>query len=313
MQRKKEANEFKGNSKMKYTQILFYSLTLMMLLIFPSFSYSAELINRVEKNKYSFDKSKTECGGHILLIGSIKKNDSLTFESLIRFIRNNCDEIRNFHIVLNSDGGDVSEAMKIGRLIRENEFATGLPANSKCYSSCVLLLVAGINRFIIGNVGIHRPYFSNLNSNETVANIQIMRRNMTNQIKEYLDFMDINTSLIDLMMATPPEQMKILSSEEIDFYRISGDDPNHEEKKIAERAALYGTTSAVMRKRDLNAAKCISDRKLDYDCYNAATWGLSVAVYKQRSALMNERCKRFALVKDVEGYKGCRLSTMLGK
>jgi hypothetical protein len=57
-------------------------------------------------------------------------------------------------------GGDVDAAMKIGQIIRENEWPVTVSGNSKCFSSCALIYIAGVSRMNVGVIGLHRPYFS---------------------------------------------------------------------------------------------------------------------------------------------------------
>ena len=49
-------------------------------------------------------------------------------------------------VVLNSPGGSVTDAMAMGRLIREKKFATEVEAGKYCVSSCPLVFVGGVDR-----------------------------------------------------------------------------------------------------------------------------------------------------------------------
>ena len=49
-------------------------------------------------------------------------------------------------VYLNSLGGDVVEAMKIGRAIRKANLQTDVTSTQECSSSCVLILAAGVER-----------------------------------------------------------------------------------------------------------------------------------------------------------------------
>jgi hypothetical protein len=67
---------------------------------------------------------------------------------------------RRLSVYLNSPGGDVGVAMKIGRIIRSVDGETLIVAKARCYSSCALIFIAGVERFNIGELGLHRPYFA---------------------------------------------------------------------------------------------------------------------------------------------------------
>lgn len=61
--------------------------------------------------------------------------------------------------LISSPGGSVSEAMRIGRYIRQNKMRVVVPDSGKCFSSCVYILAAGVIKWPWGDIGIHRPYF----------------------------------------------------------------------------------------------------------------------------------------------------------
>jgi hypothetical protein len=64
-------------------------------------------------------------------------------------------------VELNSPGGDVSEAMQIGRLLRQRFMYTFVLADHECASACVLILMAGVGRMPMpsSRVGLHRSTF----------------------------------------------------------------------------------------------------------------------------------------------------------
>ena len=49
-------------------------------------------------------------------------------------------------VVLNSPGGSVTDALAMGRLIREKNFATEVEAGKYCASSCPLVFAGGVER-----------------------------------------------------------------------------------------------------------------------------------------------------------------------
>lgn len=63
------------------------------------------------------------------------------------------------YFTLDSPGGDILEAMAMGRFIRET--ASGTFVAGSCLSACVFLLVAGVSQSALDGaaVGLHRPYF----------------------------------------------------------------------------------------------------------------------------------------------------------
>jgi hypothetical protein len=67
---------------------------------------------------------------------------------------------------LNSLGGDLDAAMLIGRIVRRIEGRTLVAHDARCFSSCALIYIAGVNRLVkwdlsgSGLIGLHRPYFA---------------------------------------------------------------------------------------------------------------------------------------------------------
>ena len=49
-------------------------------------------------------------------------------------------------VVLHSPGGSVSDAIEMGRLIRQQQFATEVESGRYCASSCPLVFAGGLER-----------------------------------------------------------------------------------------------------------------------------------------------------------------------
>jgi hypothetical protein len=75
----------------------------------------------------------------IVIDGQIVSGDLKKLKDISR-------NLKNKKIILNSNGGQVLEALNIGKYIRNNGFATHLNKNSVCASACVILLAGGVVR-----------------------------------------------------------------------------------------------------------------------------------------------------------------------
>jgi hypothetical protein len=191
-------------------------------------------------------------GGTLLLQGEITAGD---LEKSIIPAYKNIKGKKYIH--LNSSGGDVEEAMKIGRYFKKNEFSVSVAYRDSCYSSCAFLLAGGVERHAVGKVGIHRPYFGSLDKSLTITQIKEFREKINLNIKNYLTEMDINPSLLEVMNSYPPESMKILNDEELTTYRLNLKDANFEEKEVAKQAFAFNMTSSEWRVKSENAhAQC---------------------------------------------------------
>ena len=122
-----------------------------------------------------------------------------------------------------SEGGDVIESMKIGRLIRQLRMNVLLQgetpgsSNQKCLSACVNIRIAGLNGLTSEpgpdktGVGVHRPrfndeYFAGLSSSEAEA----LYLKYENEVKAYMTEMGASQGLIDLTFNTPSSDIHML-------------------------------------------------------------------------------------------------------
>ena len=264
-----------------------------------SAAHSADFVKgRVSEISYS-----------ITITGNINSGDALIFQSKINELkneylesdwkRNNKDWKFFLYVDLNSKGGNLSEAMKIGYIVRNYEAQTMVPYKKECLSSCVFILAAGVNRDVYGTVGIHRPYFESLNPNATTSEIKKMREENKKLIKEYFANMDVSDSIIDEMMSIEPSKIKILSEDELTKFRLSVMDADHEEKMIAEEAQRYNLTSSVYRQRNaITEKKCgysfkaIQENKFPefFKCQNMVMLNISESEYFNREARAKSTC-----------------------
>lgn len=60
------------------------------------------------------------------------------------------------HLILNSDGGFVETGLQFGQLITKMNFSTVIPSNSECHSSCSIVFMGGVKRYVLGELGLHR-------------------------------------------------------------------------------------------------------------------------------------------------------------
>ena len=155
-----------------------------------------------------------------LFQGKIEDSD---FESLITGAHANYVNRITLEVELNSNGGDVIEAMKIGRAIKKFGLNTGFPStgdpDEKCLSACFFIYVSGVVRsfsFLYeGDVGVHRPYFkpdyfAGLSSTEA----EKKHKSMVEDTKQYLRDMNVSEELIDLTYRVPPKELYFITDDD---------------------------------------------------------------------------------------------------
>lgn len=118
---------------------------------------------------------------------------------------------RIFHI--DSKGGDLKEAMSIGRIVRESQIP--LWTGENCLSACVFVYVAGVERNARGTIGLHRPYFdpsyyAGLNSTDAAEQY----KGLSKDAREYLEAMGTSRTLIDKIFDTGSDKIDTFSAGE---------------------------------------------------------------------------------------------------
>lgn len=122
-------------------------------------------------------------------------------------------------IALHSPGGVVTEALRIGRLIREAGFDTLITADAVCNSACPFILFGGEARLVSaeGWVGLHQAFLdrnSILTARETAITVQALQA----KVIGYIDEMGIDPLVMTHALATPPDQIYYLVPEELQRY-----------------------------------------------------------------------------------------------
>lgn len=194
------------------------------------------------------------CSDYMLEIrGEITQGDDVRFSQKIKELltiirRKSCDGDQ-FKTRLISEGGNVSAALALGRVIREADVKVIVPFNSNCLSSCVFVLLAGVDRQSYGKVGVHRPYFEYLSENADAESVRKARDYFLSGIRAYINEMDVSPQLLDIMLSVPPENMRTLTTSDLLELRVIGIDANYDERQVAKQAWIFGLTSAEYRIR----------------------------------------------------------------
>jgi hypothetical protein len=237
---------------MKCIKVLLFSVVIFQF-VFPRITNSAEF-SRNENN------SKVE----ILINGTIESGDFKKFldEVLRAFaysiayfeatVSNNNNQkvkeqffskygavngVADITVILNSNGGDSVEAMKIGEAIRDMALKTEISERdgkeSVCLSSCFFIWAAGVDRSVTQkdkskSIGIHRVYYNqeyykNLSSSE--AEEQYNKARFSTET--FLESMKIPKRISEKIFTVPSNQIYWLTNE--DIQSIEGEAPYFEE------------------------------------------------------------------------------------
>ncbi|RKE79911.1 PAN domain-containing protein [Rhizobium sp. AG855] len=123
-------------------------------------------------------------------------------------------------VTLNSPGGNVQMGLLIADDIHQRKLATYIPQGSKCYSACSFVFLAGNERKVDGELGVHQ--ISSDAPDLVGAQLAI------SDIIEVLNRFGTPMDVMHVMFKTPPDDMHVFTSEEIERYHLnrSGDEPS---------------------------------------------------------------------------------------
>ena len=147
---------------------------------------------------------------------------------------------------LDSLGGSLSAAMRLGHLIRDQKLSAIVDTPAQCVSACVFVLAAALERKIKGRVGIHRPYFGDAASetNEIIHNYTELLK----VAREYLASMGAANDLLDEMLRIEPTDVRFLTRSELNAFGI-GEGPRtaNIETIAAMKEAIAAKAAAAYR------------------------------------------------------------------
>ncbi|MEO8759167.1 MAG: hypothetical protein ABI398_15605 [Devosia sp.] len=125
-------------------------------------------------------------------------------------------------VALDSPGGAVTEALTIGRLIRDKGFTTSVATGALCASSCPLVFAGGRERLATEQsaIGVHQIYAAvptgSLMSRLTAAgNAMSDAQTLTAQISRYLATMGVADEVWLRALETPPDRLTYFSPIEL--------------------------------------------------------------------------------------------------
>lgn len=178
-------------------------------------------------------------GGRLMATGTITPGISEVFAAEVG---KRADYIKT--VVLNSPGGSVSDALAMGRLIREKKFATEVAAGKYCASSCPLMFMGGVERRAGDKaaIGVHQVFA--MASADTGAPRDDMSeaQRISARCQRYLGDMGINLQVWVHAMETPKDRLFIFKPEELKSLNLVTSEPSAAPATIP---ALPSTAPAV--------------------------------------------------------------------
>lgn len=124
-------------------------------------------------------------------------------------------------VFLNSPGGSVSDALAIGRQLRDIGATTAMADSDVCLSACPYILAAGTTRTIPEGawVGVHQHFFGENIALPAFLAVEDIQRGQ-GDVMRYLNDMGIDPLVMQHALTTPPDEIYILTRDELIAYNF---------------------------------------------------------------------------------------------
>jgi len=135
-----------------------------------------------------------------------------TYDNFLKFIGGENKRIKE--IKINSNGGVVASALKIGSYIKKHKWNTGVDDEMHCYSACGFVYFAGKQKSIQGRgkIGLHRPYMPGVE--DTAQSIN----KTTREYRNYWGYIKAPMDLYYEMMDIDRDDLLILDKSNLGDY-----------------------------------------------------------------------------------------------
>lgn len=206
---------------------------IFLLLAFPGSVYAAQIYSWGGKNNADYLSIEGEIVEgdlrqlQIVHERAIAANGSLTI------------------VGFNSPGGDLNEAMSIGRWIRKKKLTTGIAKEDSCASACVYAFAGGIQKAPFGPILIHRPFLTAL----PAVGADVAMKAALAGSRAYFAEMNVPESLADVMFEVDPASARRMTWKEVRKYHLAGNDIASEEERVLGIAKNLGISRLEYNKR----------------------------------------------------------------
>lgn len=206
-----------------------------------------------EASEASFFATRiSETCASINIDGAIRAGDTKALAVLVAKNERGCkDQDIDPVISFDSPGGDVDEALHMGRFIRSRKLATAVEHSAVCASACNIAFIGGVSRNVDGRFGIHRPYALKLSVDESDALKSYDA--IVQTLKAYALDMRVNPELFERMMKISPQNVAYLSRQEMASLGVTGIDPVWEDVQISRQAKVLGISRQEFIRRQAAA------------------------------------------------------------
>jgi len=151
-------------------------------------------------------------GGRLMASGTITPGVSQSFAAETE---RHTEYIRT--VVLNSPGGSVTDALAMGRLIREKRLATEVEAGKYCVSSCPLVFAGGVDRRAgeKATIGVHQMTAMRSAVSGPPRDAMSVAQSISARCQRYLGDMGVSLQVWVQAMETPHDMLFVFKTDEL--------------------------------------------------------------------------------------------------
>ena len=151
-------------------------------------------------------------GGKLMATGTITPGISQSFAAEVG---KRGDYVKT--VVLNSAGGSVTDALAMGRLIRESKFATEVESGKYCVSSCPLVFAGGVERRAgdRAEIGVHQVAAIHSAANGPPRDEMSVAQDISARCQRYLGEMGVSLQVWVHAMETPHDRLFVFKPDEL--------------------------------------------------------------------------------------------------
>ena len=155
--------------------------------------------------------------------------------------------IGNRVLDIDSSGGRIEDAVRAGDAIAESGWTVWVREGAVCHSACVLVLASGDMRMIAGHVGVHRMVrIGSAATSRAELNQELQA--VYEDMKRYLQRNGAAVAVADLMMTVPNHSLRLLTTDELDWFGLAGRNAAEDDLQRIELARRCG--EAFVRRKD---------------------------------------------------------------
>lgn len=168
-------------------------------------------------SRLAFEATDFDGAPVLTLTGTIAPGDAARFADFMATASTVPDRV-----FLNSSGGSVSDALAIGRALRDMEVETVVTGTDVCLSACPYLLAAGTERRADAGamIGVHQHFFGENTVLPAFIAVENIQRGQ-GEVMRYLDEMGVDPLVMRHALVTPPNEIYLLTPEERATYRLT--------------------------------------------------------------------------------------------